>query len=68
MAISASTKFGGLLQEQTFTADYGDVGGTQQVNCRLAAGTLAPADTLDYLIRLEAREESRVSLSYELLF
>jgi hypothetical protein len=68
MAISASTKFGGVLQEQTCTADYGDIGGTQQVNCRLAAGTLAPADTLDYLIRLDAREESRVSLSYELLF
>ena len=68
LAISASTKFGGLLQEQTCTADYGDIGGTQQVNCRLAASTLAPADTLDYLVRLDAREESRVSLSYELLF
>lgn len=68
LTFSASTKLGGLLQEQTCTADYGAIGGIQQVNCRLAASTLAPADTLDYLLYVSAREEAKVALVYELRF
>ena len=68
LTFSASTKLGGLLQEQSCTADYGAIGGIQQVNCRLAASTLAPADTLDYLLHISARDEARVAFVYELRF
>jgi hypothetical protein len=68
LTFSASTKLGGLLQEQTCTADYGAIGGIQRVNCRLAASPLAPADTLDYLLHMHAVEDSAVSLVYELRF
>ncbi len=49
-SLSASTILGGRLQERACTADYGDVGGIQKVNCRLAASTMAPAETLNYLV------------------
>jgi hypothetical protein len=68
LTFSVSAMLGGQLQEQTCTADYGAIGGIQQVNCRLAASTLAPADTLDYLLRVSARDEARVALLYELRF
>ncbi len=49
VAFTASTYVGGELRERTCQADYGEIGGVQEVNCRLAATTLAPAETLDYL-------------------
>lgn len=68
LTVSASTKLGGLLQEKTCSADYGDIGGIQQVNCRLAASTMRPADTLDYLLYVPAKHEAEISLTYELRF
>lgn len=47
--MNASIIVGGKLSEQSCTADYGAIGGVQQVNCRLAASTLAPEETLSYL-------------------
>jgi hypothetical protein len=49
VAFTASTYVGGELRERTCQADYGEIGGVQEVNCRLAATTLSPEETLDYL-------------------
>lgn len=68
LTLSASTLIGGSMREKTCTADYGDIGGIQQVNCRLAADILAPEDTLDYLVNVKGIEESRISLVYEMRF
>lgn len=43
--------WGGTLREKACTADYGEIGGVQKVNCRMAASTLPPAETLQYLIK-----------------
>ena len=59
---------GGHLQERACTADYGAIGGVQQVNCRLAASSLAPADTLQYLVRESSRERRTLSVEYRLQF
>lgn len=50
MALSYTTVLGGRMQEKTCLADYGDIGGQQVVNCRLAATTLEPSETLKFLI------------------
>lgn len=49
VSLSASAVLGGQLRERTCLASYGEIGGTQRVNCRLAATILPPAETLDYL-------------------
>jgi hypothetical protein len=49
-AIRASTIIGGALKEKSCTADYGEIGDIQKVNCRLAATPLAPAETLKFLL------------------
>ncbi len=36
-------------------ADYGDIGGVQRVNCRLAATELEPKETLKYLLMKETK-------------
>lgn len=50
LMLTATSDLGGEMTEYPCTADYGDIGGVQQVNCRLAATILDPADTLAYLI------------------
>ena len=59
---------GGNLRESACSADYGVVAGVQQVNCRLAASSLAPADTLQYLNRASSRERRTLSLEYRIQF
>lgn len=44
-----TTRIGGRLRERACTADYGEIGGVQRVNCRLAATPLKPSETLRYL-------------------
>jgi len=56
--------FGGELKEKSCTADYGDIGGVQQVNCRLAATELAPADTLKYMLNERPRDWKTMSVTY----
>jgi hypothetical protein len=51
LSFNASTYIGGKLNEKACIADYGDIGSVQEVNCRLAATTLAPEDTLNYLVQ-----------------
>ena len=48
-SIKASALWRGNLHESACVADYGAIGGTQEVNCRLAASALPPAATLSYL-------------------
>lgn len=48
--ISGTTFIKGNLKERTCVANYGDIGGIQTVNCRLAASTLSPSETLNYLV------------------
>lgn len=54
--------FGGRLTERSCTADYGEIGGVQEVNCRLAASELPPAETLAYLIN--ARPDNRIRITW----
>jgi hypothetical protein len=66
LSISGSTVLGGRLREKTCTADYGEIGGVQTVNCRLAASVLEPSDTLNYLYN--EKPESSVQIRYRLSF
>ena len=49
LSIRGTTILGGNLREKSCTADYGDIGGIQEVNCRLAASPLPPSETLTHL-------------------
>lgn len=49
LSIRGTTILGGNLREKSCTADYGDIGGIQEVNCRLAASPLPPSETLMHL-------------------
>ena len=66
ITFTANTSLGGAFKEKTCTADYGDIGGIREVNCRLAASTLTPEETLQYLET--ARPASSVQVDYKLLF
>jgi hypothetical protein len=55
-SLTAATTVGGRLREKSCVADYGEIGGVQAVNCRLAATPLAPADTLQYLVNQKPYE------------
>lgn len=68
LSLSASTLMGGNLREQTCRAYYRIIEDFATVNCRLAASTLAPEDTLSYLVHRSGLRESRVSLRYEFRF
>lgn len=58
--------YGGNLREKSCTADYGSIGGVQEVNCRLAATTLDPAETLQYLARKRSADNVLyVKLNYK---
>ena len=66
--ISASWLLGGRLREKPCTADYGEIGGVQTVNCRLAATILEPAETLKYLLRASPKDRFSIGFSYQLIF
>ena len=57
----------GNLNEQTCEGDYGEIGGVQTVNCRLAATFLPPEETLQYLAHAEPNR-LHISLSYSASF
>ncbi len=65
---SFSTVLWGDLREKSCTADYGAIGGIQEVNCRLAAEIIAPEETLDYLVDVKGYEASRIGVVYEIRF
>lgn len=53
MSFLYTRSFGGALRELPCQADYGEIGGMRQVNCRLAASTLTPEETLQYLVNIK---------------
>lgn len=64
LSIEATNIFGGQLKEKSCIADYGDIGGQQEVNCRLAASTLEPAHTLHYLFDEKPPMRHRLLIRY----
>lgn len=68
LTLRATTTLGGRLREKSCTADYGDIGGVQTVNCRLAASTLEPAETLRYLFNETSRGRHQLSVSFNHAF
>lgn len=67
-SLRAATIFGGRLRERACTADYGEIGGVQQVNCRLAATPLDPAETLKYLYSDKPADKDSVTMQYTYFF
>lgn len=67
LTLSASTLIGGDLSERPCDADYGEFG-SMKVNCRLAATTMAPEETLNYLLDADGGRASWVSLQFEYRF
>lgn len=65
ISIKGTVVLGGDLVEFPCVADYGAIGGIQPVNCRLAAETLPPAETLQYLAHERGWRESRVTVIFE---
>lgn len=61
-SFKATTLLGAQLKEKSCTADYGDIGGSQEVNCRLAASTLSPANTMRYLFNEPSGNKNQVLL------
>ena len=68
LSVRATRALGGGFREHSCWADYGDIGGQQQVNCRLAATALAPAETLQYLINQPAENRNSVGIEFSLKF
>jgi hypothetical protein len=66
--LRATTTLGGRLREKACTADYGDIGGVQAVNCRLAASEMEPAETLHHLFNDTARDQRQVSVLFSHAF
>ena len=66
ITISALTLLGGNFRERSCIGDYGNIGGIQSVNCRLAASLLPPTETLDFLVRESGFMETRISIRYQL--
>lgn len=66
--LRASTIVGGHLKEKSCVADYGQIGGVQEVNCRLAASVDSPQDTLKYLMNQKPYNQNVVSAVYRVFF
>ncbi len=67
-SFKATTLLGGRMTERPCTANYGEIGGIQQVNCRLAASTLAPAETLKYLINSAPADRTALQINFVYTF
>ena len=68
VAFKATAIIGGWLREKSCLADYGEIGGVQKVNCRLAATTLTPSDTLPYLYNMRPLNPYLFSIEYRFTF
>ncbi len=66
LSLSVTSTIGGSLNEKPCVADYGDLG-TYSVNCRLAAGEMAPEETLKYLVNAKP-ESMHLWLNYRVIF
>jgi hypothetical protein len=68
LSFKATAVLGGRLRERACVADYGEIGGVQAVNCRLAASTLPPAETLKYLFNERPTDRLTLSLQFKVFF
>lgn len=68
LSLRVVTTIGGRLREKTCSADYGQIGGRQTVNCRLAASPMAPRKTLSYLLKERPSDAVTASITYQLRF
>lgn len=64
LSLRGTTILAGRLRESACTANYGDIGGVQQVNCRMATSTLAPSETLQYLYNEKPYNFNTIWLQY----
>jgi hypothetical protein len=64
--LSGTGSVGGNFREHTCMADYGDIGGVREVNCRLAATEMPPEMTLNFLE--SGIPDARVQVSYKIVF
>lgn len=62
LSLTARTTLGGRLKEVPCTADYGEIGGVQRVNCRLAAADIAPEATLTQLWNFAPADQHQLTL------
>ena len=65
-SISGIGSLGGDFREHTCMADYGDIGGVREVNCRLAATEMPPEMTLNYLE--SGKPDSNFQILYKIVF
>ena len=63
-SIRGTTILAGRLRESACTANYGDIGGVQQVNCRMAASPMQPSQTLQYLYNEKPHNYNSLWLQY----
>ncbi len=68
LSVRAATILGGRLREQPCVAHYGDIGGVQSVNCRMAASVLPPDQTLGYLFNEKPFNRNTFSIQYAWYF
>lgn len=67
-SIQGTVVIGGHLKEKSCMADYGEIGGVQEVNCRLAASTLEPKETLKHLLNESPKEDKMIMFKLTYLF
>lgn len=58
----------GEIREKSCIANYGEIGGIQPVNCRLASTQLPPEETLQYLMNKDSGERIKIYIKYEKSF
>lgn len=68
LSLSVMAILAGRLKEENCIADYGVIASDQVVNCRLAATTLPPSETLAYTLDVPPADRIVVSLKYEFRF
>lgn len=66
-SVKGSTVLGGQLREKTCIGNYA-LEGEQEVNCRLAASVLPPAETLKYLYRERPYNHTQLQLQFSAKF
>lgn len=64
LVLRAYRVFSGALREKSCTADYGEIGGVREVNCRLAASLLTPEETLQYNFHDKPFDRNFISIEY----
>lgn len=68
ISFSATTILGGYLREDTCIADFGEIGGIQTVNCRLATSILPPAETLQFLFNDPPSDQTELTFRIKWTF